>query len=79
MLILFVEAMFSLCCGDFMLRLVTVVLCYFRCVEVCFRCVVRFYVEACFRCVVLTLLCCAFIPLCCANFAVLRLVSIVLC
>ncbi len=54
-----------------MLRLVTVVLCYFRCVEVCFRCGCgRFYVEACFRCVVLTLLCCAFIPLCCANFVV---------
>ncbi len=62
-----------------MLRLVTVVLCYFRCVEVCFVVLWRFYVEACFRCVVLTLLCCAFIPLCCANFVVLRHVFVVLC
>ncbi len=35
-------------------------------------------VVACFRCVVLISLCSVSFPLCCANFVVLRLVSIVL-
>ncbi len=50
-----------------MLRLVSIVLCWFR------------YVASCFHCVVLISLCCVLCLLCCADFVMLRLVSIVLC
>ncbi len=52
--------LFPLCCADFvMLRLVSIVLCWFR------------YVASCFHCVVLISLCCVLFPLCCADFVVL--------